>query len=284
MGKYSEYFTYLKAKYIKIGSTEINEISTDGAMAGNSDSCVPTEKAVKTYVDNKAGAIDAMTYKGVIACVGEPNYPAGSAGDFYVVSSAGKIGGSSGVAVEVGDALLCNTDGTTSGNHASKGTYWNIIQTNLTDPTTYLYTAETTVTDHAIPRYDNTGGKLIQKSVVTIDDNGTINIPSGQTYKINTVALAYGDVGAAAAGHNHSGVYLAIAGTAANSALLETHNSAYFAVAGHNHSGTYVPVSTGSATGDIMYYNGSAWARLAKGSSGQILAASSSGLPYWKTA
>lgn len=29
----------------------INEISTDGTMAGNSDTAVPTEKAVKTYVD-----------------------------------------------------------------------------------------------------------------------------------------------------------------------------------------------------------------------------------------
>lgn len=32
--------------------TSINEFSTDGTMAGNSDDVVPTEKAVKTYVDN----------------------------------------------------------------------------------------------------------------------------------------------------------------------------------------------------------------------------------------
>lgn len=281
MGKYSEYFTYLKAKYIKIGSTQINEFSTDGAMTGNSDLCVPTEKAVKTYVDNKAGAIDAMVYKGVIACAGNPNYPAANAGDFYIVSTAGKVGGSSGVVVEVGDAILCNTDATASGNQATVGTYWNIIQTNLTDPTTYLYTAETSVEDHAIPRYDSTGGKLIQHSHATIDDNGSINIPSGQTYKINNASLAYGDVGAAAAGHNHSGVYLAIAGTAADSSLLETHNSAYFATAGHNHSGTYVPVNTGSATGDIMYYTGSAWTRLAAGASGEVLTMSAGGIPEW---
>jgi hypothetical protein len=30
----------------------INEFSTDGTLAGNSDDAVPTEKAVKTYVDN----------------------------------------------------------------------------------------------------------------------------------------------------------------------------------------------------------------------------------------
>jgi len=32
--------------------TNINEFSIDGTMAGNSDDAVPTEKAVKTYVDN----------------------------------------------------------------------------------------------------------------------------------------------------------------------------------------------------------------------------------------
>jgi hypothetical protein len=32
--------------------TSINEISIDGTLAGNSDDAAPTEKAVKTYVDN----------------------------------------------------------------------------------------------------------------------------------------------------------------------------------------------------------------------------------------
>ncbi len=34
----------------------INEFSTDGTLAGNSDSAVPTEKAVKTYIDEKTPA------------------------------------------------------------------------------------------------------------------------------------------------------------------------------------------------------------------------------------
>jgi hypothetical protein len=39
----------------KQGAT-INEFSTDGTFADNSDSAVPTEKAVKTYVDGKVAA------------------------------------------------------------------------------------------------------------------------------------------------------------------------------------------------------------------------------------
>lgn len=39
---------------LQIG-TGINEFSTDGALTGNSDAAVPTEKAVKTYIDNHTG-------------------------------------------------------------------------------------------------------------------------------------------------------------------------------------------------------------------------------------
>jgi len=60
----------------------INEFSTDGTLAGNSDTAVPTEKAVKTYVDSGLGSANTMpyTYKtanytattsdGVITCNG----------------------------------------------------------------------------------------------------------------------------------------------------------------------------------------------------------------------
>ncbi|MGD9697599.1 tail fiber domain-containing protein [Acinetobacter sp.] len=39
---------------LNTGAT-VNEFSIDGTMSGNSDSAVPTEKAVKTYVDNNSG-------------------------------------------------------------------------------------------------------------------------------------------------------------------------------------------------------------------------------------
>lgn len=44
-------------------------------------------------------------------------------------------------------------------------------------------------TDNAISRFDGTGGKTFQNSLATIDDSGSVNIPTGQTYKINNVAL-----------------------------------------------------------------------------------------------
>lgn len=109
----------------------IGYLDTDGTLAANSDTRVATQKAVKTYADALIAANDAMVFKGVIDCSANPNYPAADRGHQYRVSVAGKIGGGSGVNVEVGDMLLCLTDSTASGNQATVGTAWSIIQTNL---------------------------------------------------------------------------------------------------------------------------------------------------------
>jgi hypothetical protein len=41
-------------------------------------------------------------------------------------------------------------------------------------------------TDNAVVRFDGSGGKTVQNSSVTINDNGTINIPSNQNIKVNS--------------------------------------------------------------------------------------------------
>lgn len=48
----------------------INEFSTDGTLAGNSDDAVPTEKAVRTYVTGGSGVkayVAASTYREITA-------------------------------------------------------------------------------------------------------------------------------------------------------------------------------------------------------------------------
>lgn len=91
----------------------------------------PTTQAVKTLVDSVLGANDAMVYKGVIDCSANPNYPLADAGHTYKVSVAGKIGGASGVNVQVGDTIICSVDGSVAGNQATVGANWFVIQTNL---------------------------------------------------------------------------------------------------------------------------------------------------------
>ncbi|MFA5185357.1 MAG: hypothetical protein WC551_02630 [Patescibacteria group bacterium] len=51
-------------------------------------------------------------------------------------------------------------------------------------------------TDTAIVLFDGVGGKTIKNSLATVDASGTVNIPTGQSYKVNGTALAAADVGA----------------------------------------------------------------------------------------
>jgi hypothetical protein len=114
-----------------LGTSATLNVDTDGTLAANSDSLIATQKAVKSYVDGLLSANDVMVFKGVLDCSANPNYPAANAGDNYRVSVAGKIGGASGVNVDPGDWLICTADGTASGNHATVGSSWAIIQANL---------------------------------------------------------------------------------------------------------------------------------------------------------
>lgn len=77
-----------------------------------------------------------MVFKGGIDCSANPNYPAADAGWTYKVTVAGKIGGASGITVEVGDTLMCTVDATASGTQAGVGANWIILQTNLDQATT----------------------------------------------------------------------------------------------------------------------------------------------------
>ena len=103
-------------------------VSTDGTLSGNSDSNISTQKAVKTYVDGLVSS--AMHFKGSINASTNPNYPAATIGDTYVISAAGKVGGASGVSVDVGDMIVA-TATNAGGTQASVGASWDVIEHNL---------------------------------------------------------------------------------------------------------------------------------------------------------
>ncbi len=117
------------------GKTLGTGYSIETTMTGSSSALVRAD-AVKTYIDGVIATADALVYKGVINCSTNPNYPAGDNGHVYKVSVAGKIGGASGITVEVGDMVICNTDSTASGTQATVGSKWDIIQNN--DDLTYV--------------------------------------------------------------------------------------------------------------------------------------------------
>lgn len=103
-------------------------LDTDGTLAANSDVKVATQKAVKTYVDTKITGL--LEYRGAFSAAANPNYPGANAGDSYLISAAGKVGGASGKSVDAGDfivAIAYNVGGT----EASVGTSWTVLEHNL---------------------------------------------------------------------------------------------------------------------------------------------------------
>jgi len=91
------------------------------------DPIAAADVATKNYVDN--AVTGAMSFKGVIDASTNPNYPAATAGDVYVVSVTGKIGGASGLDVQVGDMVLASATNA-GGDQATVGSSWTILENN----------------------------------------------------------------------------------------------------------------------------------------------------------
>lgn len=137
--------------------------ATTPELSSNDNSIATTE-----FVIRKFGDIDALTYKGTIAGGSAAGYGALTAaankGDVYKVFTAGKIDG---VKVEVGDMLICNTDGTGA---ASAGTYttiarnWDFIQANIDG----AVTGPESSTSYHVAVFNGATGKVVADGGVSI--------------------------------------------------------------------------------------------------------------------
>ena len=106
------------------------------------------------------GITAGTTYKGGIDCHLNPNYPAASSGDEYMVTVAGKIGGASGTSVAIQAVLICHHDGTASGDQATVGSYWDVYA-----PTTGV-TGPGSSTAHNIAGFADVSGGVLEDSGV----------------------------------------------------------------------------------------------------------------------
>ena len=210
-------------------------------------------------------------------------------------TSIGKLG--SEFSISNGHVSLNNT------KFASIPTGWadKLILQTTEDPGVFEFidvptgdiTGSTGSTDNAILRADGEAGATIQSSLVTIDDNGSINIPSGQSFKINGTALAASDVGAATSSHNHSGTYqpadselsllaaLSLSGNANKVIAVNTGADAFELVAQSGGSGDITTDTAWAAAGDLIVGSGNDTASiLTKGTTGYYLKATESGLEW----
>lgn len=120
----------------------------------------------------------ALKLKGPIDASGNPNYPAGTVDDYYVVTVAGKVGGASGVSVSVSDLVICQTTNA-GGTQAAVGSSWFILDlsatalvpannlsdvANLQTSLTNLTTGATQINHAGLAQALSTGGFLWDKN------------------------------------------------------------------------------------------------------------------------
>lgn len=125
-------------RYLIVGSLGAGPVSDAVAapiaantLIGNNTSGTAFPSALTTaQVLTMLGLSAVLKFKGSTDCSGNPNYPAATAGDAYVVTVAGKIGGAAGVVVEVGDVYFATADNA-GGTQAAVGASWDVLQANL---------------------------------------------------------------------------------------------------------------------------------------------------------
>lgn len=91
--------------------------------------------AIGDAVAEAIGEDDLASLVGTIDCSEDPNWPEADAGDVYRVEFPGKIGGTLGPTVAVGDLLTCWVDGSAAGTNAAVGEAWTISADGRLRPT-----------------------------------------------------------------------------------------------------------------------------------------------------
>ena len=168
-------------------STYVN-VSGDtmtGALTLSGDPTSAKHAATKQYVDQSFAANDAMIFKGTIGSSGAtvtalPDTH--SIGWTYRVLTAGTYAG---VKCEIGDLIICITDGTSANN-----AHWTVAQTNLDG----AVIGPTSATSGNFVLFDGTSGKLIKNSsyspssFAAAGHTHTTSLTSGGTATINLAA------------------------------------------------------------------------------------------------
>lgn len=138
------------------------------AATGTDTTQIATTAFVNAEIESKMAQSDAMIYKGTLAGGSTGDYgaltPAADKGWTYKVTTAGKIDG---VSVEVGDMLICNTDGTaaaTASNYSTIAARWDFIQGNQDG----VVIGPASAVSGDVALFDGTTGKLIKDSGKTI--------------------------------------------------------------------------------------------------------------------
>lgn len=167
---------------------------TISSSATDNNKKLPTSSAVVDYVGSTLRASDAMIYKGTIGEGGTVQaLPSTTAltGWTYKVITAGTYAG---VSCEVGDMIICLTDGS-----STQSATWTVVQSNIDGAVT---SGVTSATDGHIPLFSGTTGKVIKSSskAIVASITGSEDIPTDKAVKdyvdplISNINTTIGDV------------------------------------------------------------------------------------------
>ncbi len=144
------------------------------AADGTNTTQIATTAFVQSAIDKKLADNDAMRYQGTIAGAAKSTSntygaltPAANKGDTYKVTTAGYVNG---VAVEVGDMMICNTDSTAEATASTFSTIkanWDIIQANIDG----AVVGPSSSVANNIPVFDGTTGKVIKDSGIALPES-----------------------------------------------------------------------------------------------------------------
>lgn len=144
-------------------TTIIDEFSTDGTLVGDSDTALPTEQAVKTYVDNKiSGSIASSVDNALTRYDGTD----GLQGSGILIDDSDNISGVESLIFNLGTSVNeFSIDGTLAGDSDLAVPTEKAVKTYVDNKISGSIAASV---DNALARYDGTDG--IQGSGITVGD------------------------------------------------------------------------------------------------------------------
>ena len=143
----------------KLSGAIPSAVTATTQTAGDNSTKIATTAFVTSAINASFGANDAMLFKGTIGSSGATitELPAThSQGWTYKVATAGTYAGK---VCEIGDMIICVTDGTTANND-----HWTVVQNNIDG----AVTGPASSTDAHIATFNGTTGKVIKDSGYTI--------------------------------------------------------------------------------------------------------------------
>lgn len=147
---------------------------------GDNSTRIATTAFVQAAVNSKVSAADAMRFKGTIGSSGATvtALPAShKKGDTYKVATAGTYAGQK---CEVGDMIICVTDGT-----AASDAHWSVVQANING----AVTGPASATDRHVVVFSGASGKVIEDGGYSMNDLALLSDVNAAMFAVSRVGV-----------------------------------------------------------------------------------------------